>query len=218
MKGSFNEKSLLAYAELVAEKTDVDFAEGEVYDFTRCMRADGSFYGTSGRCRQGSPAGPKEEVDSKKPGSRDISVSEHRKLMSHHREQMTLHGNKIAELDNAGKGVPKSLRDKFNKAKESYNTHRKAINDATGIMKRPVMQEAREAGRAAEKKKQEERAIQRGKEFVARAGTRDRSLTPKEQAEIDAKIGRTPGPSKLAEGIQREQMRAERAAPNRKKA
>ena len=61
MKGSFNEKSLLAYAELVAEKIDVDFAEGEVYDFTRCVRANGSFYGTSGRCRQGSPAGPKEE-------------------------------------------------------------------------------------------------------------------------------------------------------------
>ena len=61
MKGSFNEKSLLAYSELVAEKIDVDFAEGEVYDFTRCVRANGSFYGTSGRCRQGSPAGPKEE-------------------------------------------------------------------------------------------------------------------------------------------------------------
>ena len=242
MKGSFNEKSLLVYSELVTEKMDMDFAEGEVYDFTRCMRADGSFYGTSGRCRQGSPAGPKEEVErtgrqrtpsersarskdddvsfpsnSKKPGLRDSSVAELRKAMKHHREQMMLHGNKIAELDNAGKGVPKSLRDKFNKAKESYNTHRKAINDATGIMKRPVMQEAREAGRAAEKKKQEERAIQRGKEFVARAGTRDRSLTPKEQAEIDAKLGRTPGPSKLAEGIQREQMRAERAARTAKK-
>lgn len=61
MKGSFNEKSLLAYSEMVAEKIDVDFAEGEVYDFTRCVRANGSFYGTSGRCRQGSPAGPKEE-------------------------------------------------------------------------------------------------------------------------------------------------------------
>ena len=80
MKGSFNEKSLLAYAESVAEKLDVDFAEGEVYDFTRCVRANGSFYGTSGRCRQGSPAGPKEEEAPKgRQGRSDLPTAADKK-------------------------------------------------------------------------------------------------------------------------------------------
>lgn len=30
----------------------------EAYDFARCQRADGTFYGTSGSCRKGSPAAP----------------------------------------------------------------------------------------------------------------------------------------------------------------
>jgi len=62
MKGYFDEKSLESYNLLIAEREGVDFSEGEIYDFTRCVRANGSFYGTSGRCRQGSPAGPKEET------------------------------------------------------------------------------------------------------------------------------------------------------------
>jgi len=63
MKGYFDEKSLEAYNLLIADREGVDFSEGEIYDFTRCVRANGSFYGTSGRCRQGSPAGPKEETE-----------------------------------------------------------------------------------------------------------------------------------------------------------
>jgi hypothetical protein len=137
-------------------------------------------------------------------------VAESRKAMKHQREQMNLHGNKIAELEDAGKKVPPALRAKYNLAKASYNSHRKAINDATGVMKSPVMQAAREAGRAEERKNQEKRAVQRGEERVARAGARDRALTPKEQAGVEAKVGRKSGPSKVAEGLQREQMRAER--------
>ena len=33
----------------------------ELFDFAqRCQRADGSYYGTSGKCRKGTPVGPKE--------------------------------------------------------------------------------------------------------------------------------------------------------------
>lgn len=35
-----------------------DFSE--TLDFTRCQRPDGSFYGTSGQCRKGTPVGPRE--------------------------------------------------------------------------------------------------------------------------------------------------------------
>jgi hypothetical protein len=33
----------------------------DALDFARCQRADGTFYGTSGQCRKGTPAGAKEK-------------------------------------------------------------------------------------------------------------------------------------------------------------
>jgi hypothetical protein len=35
------------------------------YDFARCQRPDGSYYGTGGQCRKGSPAGDKQEEPKK---------------------------------------------------------------------------------------------------------------------------------------------------------
>jgi len=37
----------------------------EVYDYARCQRPDGTFYGTSGQCRKGTPVGAKEKVEKK---------------------------------------------------------------------------------------------------------------------------------------------------------
>jgi len=44
------------------KRTYSTFSEGAyaVLDFARCQRADGSFYGTSGTCRKGTPVGPRE--------------------------------------------------------------------------------------------------------------------------------------------------------------
>ena len=53
MKGSFSEESLARFAELAAATLPSDFAEGDSYDFTTCIRPDGSAYGTSGKCRKG---------------------------------------------------------------------------------------------------------------------------------------------------------------------
>ena len=53
MKGLFSEEALLRYAELVAQSKSLDFSEDEFYDFTRCVRPNGSAYGTGGRCRKG---------------------------------------------------------------------------------------------------------------------------------------------------------------------
>jgi hypothetical protein len=64
----FTEEALAEYTRLVAEKLDLEFTEGEIYDFARCMRADGSFYGTSGKCRKGSDAGDKEAEAPKTAG------------------------------------------------------------------------------------------------------------------------------------------------------
>jgi hypothetical protein len=61
MLGSFNEEALEKYAEKAAERAGVSFSEGGLYDFTRCVRPDGSSYGTGGKCRKGTE-GEKEEV------------------------------------------------------------------------------------------------------------------------------------------------------------
>ena len=63
MKGSFSKEALLQYSELIAQKASSDFSEGDTYDFTRCVRPDGSFYGTGGKCKSGSEVGAKEKAD-----------------------------------------------------------------------------------------------------------------------------------------------------------
>lgn len=68
MKGFVSEEALAEYARLVTESLSTNFAEGETYDFARCMRSDGSFYGTSGTCKKGTKAGDKEEPEGFKPG------------------------------------------------------------------------------------------------------------------------------------------------------
>ena len=68
--GGFSEEAFEEYQRLVAEKEGIDFSEGDVYDFTRCMRADGSFYGTRGSCKKGSQAGAKEKAAPKTEGGR----------------------------------------------------------------------------------------------------------------------------------------------------
>jgi hypothetical protein len=61
MKGYFSEETLDKYAHLAAEKLDADFAEGNLYDFTTCIRPDGSAYGTGGKCRKGTEGEAKEK-------------------------------------------------------------------------------------------------------------------------------------------------------------
>ena len=52
--GGFTEEALAAYQKALAEQEGTDFAEGDSYDFTTCIRKDGSAYGTGGQCRKGS--------------------------------------------------------------------------------------------------------------------------------------------------------------------
>ena len=71
MLGSFSEEALRAYSELAAQTRSADFAEGGTYDFTRCVRPDGSAYGTKGQCKSGSP---KEETEEKRKRVAQIGV------------------------------------------------------------------------------------------------------------------------------------------------
>jgi hypothetical protein len=53
MTGSISDEALVAYTQIVSESLGVDFSEGDTYDFTRCVRSDGSAYGTRGKCKSG---------------------------------------------------------------------------------------------------------------------------------------------------------------------
>lgn len=53
MHGSFSEEALEQFAQLAAQTQAADFSEGDTYDFTRCVRPNGSAYGTGGQCRKG---------------------------------------------------------------------------------------------------------------------------------------------------------------------
>lgn len=69
MNGSFSEQSLSKYQNLLQDKLNSfgELVEGEVYDFARCVRPDGTFYGTRGRCiPPNKPVLSKEEKDKMK--------------------------------------------------------------------------------------------------------------------------------------------------------
>jgi len=54
MHGNFSPESIEAFTRLVGEE---NFSEG-LFDFTRCIRSDGSAYGTRGKCRKGTEGDP----------------------------------------------------------------------------------------------------------------------------------------------------------------
>lgn len=66
-KDYFTEEALAAARALAelkySESEEERLAFAEAYDFTRCQRPDGSVYGIGAgkQCRQGTPAGPKQE-------------------------------------------------------------------------------------------------------------------------------------------------------------
>jgi len=65
--GQFNDDALEAFYEAYTERID---KSKMTFDFARCQRADGSYYGTAGQCRKGSPVGPKEKAPKKARVSR----------------------------------------------------------------------------------------------------------------------------------------------------
>lgn len=52
MFGSFSSESLKKFQQLTGLTSNQDFSEG-VFDFTRCVRTNGTAYGTAGKCRKG---------------------------------------------------------------------------------------------------------------------------------------------------------------------
>ncbi len=66
--GHFTEDALAKFNAMCS--AGVDFGEGPVYDFARCVMPDGEIYGTKGQCKVGKPIADKEESEDKKNNSR----------------------------------------------------------------------------------------------------------------------------------------------------
>jgi hypothetical protein len=65
--GYFSEDALKKFNAMCAD--GVDFGEEPVYDFARCVKADGDTYGTKGQCKIGKPIG-----DDVEPAEKDNKV------------------------------------------------------------------------------------------------------------------------------------------------
>jgi len=69
-KDRFTDEALAAAKALAelkySENPEDQLAYAEAYDFARCQRPDGSFYGTGGQCRKGKEAGAKEMTPTEK--------------------------------------------------------------------------------------------------------------------------------------------------------
>jgi hypothetical protein len=67
--GNFSQEALEMF-QLAASEQSYEFSEGDTYDFTRCVRPDGSAYGTGGKCRQGTESGAKKAESKPAPVAR----------------------------------------------------------------------------------------------------------------------------------------------------
>ena len=65
---AFSEEALKKFHEMCA--AGLNFAEGESYDFARCVKSDGEIYGTKGQCKAGKPLSDKKEGGDSKVNSR----------------------------------------------------------------------------------------------------------------------------------------------------
>ena len=69
MLGGFSEEALRLF-QLAASELAYEFSEeGDTFDFARCQRPDGSFYGTAGKCRSGDPVGARKVEASRRAKS-----------------------------------------------------------------------------------------------------------------------------------------------------
>jgi hypothetical protein len=61
--GGFTEEALEAYQQAIAEAKGTDFSEGGSYDFTQCVRPDGTGFGTKGACKPPNRPGKASKPD-----------------------------------------------------------------------------------------------------------------------------------------------------------
>lgn len=184
----------------------------EALDFARCQRADGSFYGTSGQCRKGSPAGAKP---AEAPKGDRMSVLKERiatakasgdkkKLRSlrHELQGMQLNAKVEAEAKRTGKTFDDVARERAARADAKIKARIAArypqmFANKPGAAKGGAMVDAK-AG---------EREIARGEKFIGRARVAMKKLANERNvAQMRLQIGRM---NQIDEAMKRLRKKAE---------
>jgi hypothetical protein len=126
MLGSFNQKSLELFQEAMSESMFSDFSEGGFYDFTTCIRPDGSAYGTGGKCRKGTE-GKAKEKEAPKRSRGDV---DHTPTAADKKSALDALRNEAAKRAAAGddKGVDAAIK--------AYNRVKKAQTEEESTPKR----------------------------------------------------------------------------------
>jgi hypothetical protein len=95
---------------IIEEGGDMPFSEA--YDFTRCQRPDGSYYGTSGQCRKGAQVGAKEKEASKKKSAKKPKAKTTPKSVPSDMKK------ELAGLESNKKGNAEALNQRFKDSKK----------------------------------------------------------------------------------------------------
>jgi hypothetical protein len=168
--GGFSEEALLLF-QLAASERAYDFSEeGEVYDFTRCMRPNGTYYGTRGQCKSGSQSGPAEV---KEKGAPKAPKPRAQKSIKAAKGELAL-----VKAATKGDKSPESKQRLLNAKNQLRDAHRQSSDKAKAAAR--TMKEAEKNYRSVEKelkkdpKNKELRA--RYKEAIKAANAAEREL------------------------------------------
>jgi hypothetical protein len=143
--GGFTQEALEAYQKALAEREGTNFAEGDLYDFTTCVRPDGSSYGTRGKCRKGTEGASKDTPDQrrfKKTGARSKGeaaqmlrgrlqqrVDDAKRTMNKTKEGSPLHTKAKAKVEKEEARMEKlqRLREKVNAPAQSAGAPKRKL-------------------------------------------------------------------------------------------
>ena len=134
MFGRFSEESLESYAEAASEKNGE-----ETYDFTRCVRSDGTSYGTGGQCRKGSESAKEEKVKKGPNTERQFQVAAVRKKII---EKLDFHKARIKKMKN------EAAREKERKLIERLERNYKRLNDLYMRQRERIAEDVKRSGGA----------------------------------------------------------------------
>lgn len=118
------------------EKTMLSYSEGrDSLDYARCQRADGSFYGTRGKCRKGSEAGAvpaKETKPQSTASSKGKAPGRRRKTMADLMELSKTAWNEAAKANKAAKQAEANFKRITKETRGDKSTEAKRMRLSAG--------------------------------------------------------------------------------------
>ena len=182
MLGGFSEEALQLF-QLAASEQSYEFSEeGETYDFTRCMRADGTFYGTSGRCKSGSDAGAKEIAKPKGRSKTNTAAPGNATTAKKPRATTKDLGAAQRKLYDAAKALRKKEKETLAEWKRVSTANKR---DKSPAAKKAILEAGKAADKAANAARRAENAWSKAHERWSKSGERDnrKKMSPSQRAE-----------------------------------